>query len=267
MPRGAGKSAPLVPEARRRTRRKTWVSGRASPDRLDGRSRAAGGPSGFGSVVTRVSARCLLLCAQVLGRSGVRILPAEVFAKPVGHKDQTKVASVVEADVREDAVVGIELEVTARIFRLEVHGPTLEQLHRARFCQSSERQLISAAAPPVALVSKAFLVGVGLGAVDAEESDLRGCEVRSSNDNRVTVDDPHDARGTRSRCEGDDCGRQSDYKWSHGAVGGVVESMWPLSLSGLAVDACFIVMLAGVAVWESVRVLRRSGGGGKRGAR
>jgi hypothetical protein len=43
--------------------------------------------------------------------------------------------------------------------------------------------------------------------------------------------------------------------------------MWPLSLSGLAVDACFIVMLAGVAVWESVRVLRRSGGGGKRGAR
>jgi len=108
---------------------------------------------------------------------------------------------------------------------------------------------------------------VGLGAVDAEESDLRGCEVRSSNDNRVTVDDPHDARGTRSRCEGDDCGRKSDYKWSHGAVGGVVESMWPLSLSGLAVDACFIVMLSGVAVWESVRVLRRSGGGGKRGAR
>src|SRR4051812_743480 len=35
--------------------------------------------------------------------------------------------------------------------------------------------------------------------------------------------------------------------------------MWPLSSSGLAVDACFIVMLAGVAVWESVRVLRRSG--------
>jgi hypothetical protein len=127
--------------------------------------------------------------------------------------------------------------------------------------------LISAAAPAVALVSKAFLVGVGLRAVDAEESDLRWCEVRARDDDRVSVDDPHDARRTRARREGDDYGGQSDYKWSHGAVGGVVESMWPLSSSGLAVDACFIVMLVGVAVWESVRVLRRSGGGGKRGAR
>ena len=190
----------------------------------------------------------------------MRILPAEVFAKPVGHKDEAKVASVVEADVREDAVVGIELEVTARIFRLEVHGPALEQLQRTRFCQRSARQLISAAAPALALVSKAFLVGMGLGAVDAEKSDLRGCEVRSSNDNRVTVDDPHDARGTRSRCEGDDCGRQSEYNWSHAAVGGVVETMWALCSSGLVVDACFIVMLAGVAVCESVRVLRRCRG-------
>jgi hypothetical protein len=83
----------------------------------------------------------------------------------------------------------------------------------------------------------------------------------------TTTVSPSMTRTTRARREGDDYGGQSDYKWSHGAVGGVVESMWPLSSSGLAFDGCFIVMLVGVAVWESVRVLRRSGGGGKRGAR
>jgi hypothetical protein len=86
-----------------------------------------------------MSASCLLLRAQVLDGSGVRVLPAEVFAKPVSYENEAKVASIAEADVCEDAVVGIELEVSARVFRLEEHGATLEQLQRSRFCQSSAR--------------------------------------------------------------------------------------------------------------------------------